>query len=249
MNEPRPRMTSARPFDTRVQRGEALEHPHRVVRAQHRDGRAEVDALGAAAIAASTTSGAETAKSSRWCSPRPMKSTPSSIGKHGLVDDVADDLRVRQRLAVGAGGDVAEGVQPKLDAVQDTLCRITRQGGASTHRGTVARILPRYAARRNPPTHAGAWRITPSPRKSGRIKRVADARKRAYAHPPDALSRCSPPLYARGGTPSVTPSPQVGWPLRQAGLRLSVNEKSICCPADEKLTYRYTNENNNAHRY
>ena len=48
MNEPRPRMTSARPFETRVERREALEHAHRVVGAEHRHRRAEVDALGAA---------------------------------------------------------------------------------------------------------------------------------------------------------------------------------------------------------
>ena len=67
------------------------------------------------AIAASTTSGAETAKSARWCSPTPMKSTPSSSARIRLVDDVADDLRMRQEQAVRPRGDVAERVQPKLE--------------------------------------------------------------------------------------------------------------------------------------
>ena len=37
------------------------------------------------------------------------------IGEDRLVDDVADHLRMRQEAAVGTGGDVAEGIQPKLE--------------------------------------------------------------------------------------------------------------------------------------
>jgi hypothetical protein len=78
VNEPRPRITSARPFEiassvakrwnTRIGSSElntVTDEPSRMrfVRA---------------AIAASTTSGAEMAKSARWCSPSPIKSIPSS---------------------------------------------------------------------------------------------------------------------------------------------------------------------------
>jgi hypothetical protein len=35
---------------------------------------------------------------------------------------------------------------------------------------------------------------------------------------------------------------EVGWPLRQAGLRLFARGDVYRCPAGEKLTYRYTNE-------
>ena len=77
MNEPRPRMTSARPeeiasivekrWNTRIGSSElstVTAEPIRMCSVR-------------AAIAARTTSGAETAKSSRWCSPTPMKSTPA----------------------------------------------------------------------------------------------------------------------------------------------------------------------------
>ena len=37
------------------------------------------------------------------------------VGEHGLLDHVADDLRLRQRLAVGADGDVAEGVEAEFE--------------------------------------------------------------------------------------------------------------------------------------
>ena len=48
MNEPRPRVISARPLGDRVEGGEALEDPHRIVRAEHGDRGAEPDPLGPA---------------------------------------------------------------------------------------------------------------------------------------------------------------------------------------------------------
>src|SRR3954451_23899208 len=36
------------------------------------------------------------------------------IGEHGFGDDITNDLRVMQRLAPSADGDVAEGVETKL---------------------------------------------------------------------------------------------------------------------------------------
>jgi hypothetical protein len=39
------------------------------------------------------------------------------VGQHGLVDDVAQDLCLGERAAVGVGGDIAEGVQAELDVV------------------------------------------------------------------------------------------------------------------------------------
>ena len=108
-------MTSARPFDAASSVAN---------RWNTRTGSSELSTVTAEprrmrlvrpAIAASTTSGAETAKSARWCSPTPKKSTPSAVGQDRLVDDVADDLRMRQELAVRPRGDVAERVQPKLE--------------------------------------------------------------------------------------------------------------------------------------
>ena len=37
------------------------------------------------------------------------------VGEHGLVDDVAEDLRERQGLAVGVTGGVAKGVEAKFE--------------------------------------------------------------------------------------------------------------------------------------
>ena len=36
------------------------------------------------------------------------------VREHRLLDDVANDLRVRPRLALGIPGDVAERVEPEL---------------------------------------------------------------------------------------------------------------------------------------
>ncbi len=46
-----------------------------------------------------------------------MKSTPTSSASTAFVDEVADDLRVRKGLAVGIGGDVAEGVEAEFDVL------------------------------------------------------------------------------------------------------------------------------------
>jgi hypothetical protein len=37
------------------------------------------------------------------------------VGEHGLVDDIAKDLRERQRLPVGITGSVAKGVEAKFE--------------------------------------------------------------------------------------------------------------------------------------
>ena len=64
-----------------------------------------------AAIAPSTTSAADSGKSSVWCSPIPKKSTPDLVGQDSLLDHIADRLGVRQRAVIGVVGDVAEGVE------------------------------------------------------------------------------------------------------------------------------------------
>ena len=37
------------------------------------------------------------------------------VGEDRLLDHVADDLRMRQKAAVGVGGDVAERIQPEFE--------------------------------------------------------------------------------------------------------------------------------------
>jgi hypothetical protein len=43
------------------------------------------------------------------------------VGEHALVDDIADGLHVGQRLAVGAGGDVAKGIQSEFKSLCHTF--------------------------------------------------------------------------------------------------------------------------------
>ena len=65
------------PAREQVERGEVLEHAHRVVRAQHRTALVSRIRFVRAAAAPSTTAGADTAKSGRWCSPSPNTSSPT----------------------------------------------------------------------------------------------------------------------------------------------------------------------------
>jgi hypothetical protein len=78
MNDPRPAMISARPPERRSSVAKSW---------KTRTGSSELSTLTAlvrrmrsvrAAAAASTTAGAETANSGRWCSPTPKTSRPSS---------------------------------------------------------------------------------------------------------------------------------------------------------------------------
>ena len=45
-----------------------------------------------AAAAASTTAGAETVNSGRWCSPTPKTSSPTSVGEDDLLEQVGHPL-------------------------------------------------------------------------------------------------------------------------------------------------------------
>ena len=45
------------------------------------------------------------------------------IGEHRLVDDVANDLRVRDEAAVRRGGDVAERIEPEFKRLRHGSCR------------------------------------------------------------------------------------------------------------------------------
>ena len=115
VNEPRPRMTSARPFDAASSVAN---------RWTTRTGSSELSTVTAEprrmrlvrpAIAASTTSGAETAKSARWCSPTPKKSTPSVSASTASSMTSRMTCACGSELAVGPRGDVAERIQPELE--------------------------------------------------------------------------------------------------------------------------------------
>ena len=92
MNEPRPTIISARPPERRSSVANCW---------KSRIGTAELSTVTAlvsrmrlvrTAAAASTTAGAETAYSGRWCSPTPKTSRPDLVGELGLLDEVAQAL-------------------------------------------------------------------------------------------------------------------------------------------------------------
>ena len=93
MNEPRPRMTSARPFETassvakrwKTRTGSSLES---TVTAEPRRMRSV-----RAAMAASTISGARDREVGAVVLADAEEVDADLVGEHGLVDDVADDLR------------------------------------------------------------------------------------------------------------------------------------------------------------
>ncbi len=101
MNEPRPRITSARPFD----RASSVEK-----RWNTRTGSSVLSTVTAdprrmrlvrTAIAASTTSGVEIGEVRAMVFADTERVEADLIGEHRFFDDVAQHLRLRQRLAVG----------------------------------------------------------------------------------------------------------------------------------------------------
>jgi hypothetical protein len=43
------------------------------------------------------------------------------VGQRSFLDHIADDLRVRQGVFVGAEGDIAEGIQPEFELLWHTV--------------------------------------------------------------------------------------------------------------------------------
>ena len=117
MNDPRPRITSARPPESAVERREALEHPHGVVGAQHGDRRAEVDALGAPGDRGEHDLGRRHGELVAVVLADAEEVEAEPVGEHRLLDDVAQHLRVRQRRPVGSRRHVAEGVESEFVAL------------------------------------------------------------------------------------------------------------------------------------
>ena len=133
MKEPRPSVTSARPFEAAFKRREALEHPDRVVGGQDRHRRAEPDPLGAPGDRR------QHHFRRRHGEIRPMVLADTEgidaelVGQHAFFDHIADDLGVRARLAIRADGDVAKGVQSEFEILWHSLsCQLksaARAGG------------------------------------------------------------------------------------------------------------------------
>ena len=81
MKDPRPKMTSAASLGDCVQSREAFENPDGVIRAQHGDRRGQPDLGGPRSYRGKDYSGADIAKSARWCSPTPITSSPTSSAR------------------------------------------------------------------------------------------------------------------------------------------------------------------------
>ena len=73
------------------------------------------------AIAASTTSGAEIAKSAPMMLADAEERQADLVGEHRLLDDVAQHLRVRMRLTGVVHRQVAEGIESKFDVVHHSI--------------------------------------------------------------------------------------------------------------------------------
>ena len=93
-----------------IERRKPLENPNRVVRAEHGHGRAEQNPFGAAGDGRKHDLGSRYGEIGAMMLADAKGIDPELIGENRLLDDVADDLRVAQEAAVGAGGDIAERV-------------------------------------------------------------------------------------------------------------------------------------------
>ena len=103
------------PVRHRVDGGEALEHADRVVGAEHRHRGPEADAFGASRDRGEHRLGRGHGEVVAVVFADAEEVEAEAVGEHGLVDDVADHLRLAQAVAVGVDGDVAERVEAEFD--------------------------------------------------------------------------------------------------------------------------------------
>ena len=94
--------------------GKALEDAHGIVGTEHRDGRAEADAPGARGHRRQHHLGRGHREIGAVVFAHADEVQADLVGEHGLFDQVADDLRVRQRRARRVVGHVAEGIQSEF---------------------------------------------------------------------------------------------------------------------------------------
>ena len=109
-----------------AERGETLEHADRIVGAEDRHRRAEVDALRAARNRGEHDLRRRDREVGAVMLADPDEVDPQLVGEYRLLDDVPDHLRVGS-----AWGDVAERVEAKFDLHGASLSRRTAQTGMS----------------------------------------------------------------------------------------------------------------------
>ncbi len=115
MNDPRPRMTSARPFEMASSVREALVDAHGVVAREHGHRGAEMDVLRPGSCGGEDDFGARDREVLAVVLPHSEERQADLVGEHRLIDDVADGLRIGQQRAVGGARDVSEGVESELE--------------------------------------------------------------------------------------------------------------------------------------
>jgi hypothetical protein len=119
-----------------VERREPLEHPDRIVRAQHRDRGAEPDPAGARRDRRQQHLGRGYREVGAVVLADAEEIDAELVGQHRLLDDVAQHLGVLQQHAVGAAGDVAEGIDAEFErschgAVLPRPRRVSQTGDAA----------------------------------------------------------------------------------------------------------------------
>lgn len=98
-----------------VDGGEALEHADRIVEAQHRDGGSQANPICARGDGGEYDFGCRDGKIGAMVFSDAEEVDAELVGEHGFVDHVADDLRMRQHLAVITARDVAECIKTKFE--------------------------------------------------------------------------------------------------------------------------------------
>ena len=127
-------MISARPPGDRVEGGEALVDPDRVVGAQDSDRGAKPDAAGPGGDRAEEDFGRADGEVGTVVLADAEKVYADPVGQLGLGDDVAKDLGLGLGPAVLVRGDVAEGVDTQIDGWHGWHGGITAtEGGGSQH--------------------------------------------------------------------------------------------------------------------
>ena len=121
MNEPRPDDHLGPAVGDGVQGGEALEDADRIVGAEDGHGRAEPDPLGLPGDRRQHHLGRRDGEVVAVVLADADEVEADLVGQHGLRDDVADHLVVRQELSVRVGGHVAERVQAEFDCLRHAV--------------------------------------------------------------------------------------------------------------------------------
>ena len=139
-----------------VEGGEALVDADRVVGAEHRDGGAEADALGAAGDGGEHDLRRADGEVRAVVLAHAEEVDADLVGQLGLRDDVAEDLGVRLGAAVGVDGDVAEGVEAEFEGWHGPLTGQAGTGFPGTGAATCRRGGAPRTRRRTPASAPGA---------------------------------------------------------------------------------------------